>query len=66
VSGADPKKRVEAIMINRPATKPNLARKFLLAASATIAVASPVLAGLIEVASCCGANAERRRAAAAG
>jgi hypothetical protein len=41
------KKGVEAIMINRPATKLNLTRKFLLAASAAIAVASPVLAGLM-------------------
>jgi Domain of unknown function (DUF3471) len=47
VSGADLKKRVEAIMSNRPATKLNSARKFLLAASAAIAVASPVLAGLM-------------------
>jgi hypothetical protein len=41
------KKRVEAMMSNRPATKLNSARKFLLAASAAITVASPVLAGLM-------------------
>jgi hypothetical protein len=46
-SGADLKKRVEAILSNRPATKLNSAGKCLLAASAAIAVASPVLPGLM-------------------
>jgi beta-lactamase regulating signal transducer with metallopeptidase domain len=47
VSGADLKKRVETIMINRPAPKLNAARKFLLATAATIAIASPLLGGVM-------------------
>ena len=41
------KKRMEAILSNRPATKLNSARKCLLVASVAIAIASTVLAGLV-------------------
>jgi beta-lactamase regulating signal transducer with metallopeptidase domain len=47
VSGADLKKRVEAIMTHRPATRLSLARKSLLATSAAVAIALPVCAGLM-------------------
>jgi hypothetical protein len=47
VSGADLKKRVEAIMTNRPATRLNLAKKSLLAAFAAVSVAFSVLVGLM-------------------
>lgn len=46
VSGADLKRRIETIMANRPAHRLNVAKRFLLAASAALVVAAPVLIGL--------------------
>src|SRR5262249_58125490 len=46
VTGADLKRRIEAIVANRIATRLTAARKVLLAAAAMAAIGAPVLIGL--------------------
>ncbi|HEY2015733.1 MAG TPA: M56 family metallopeptidase [Bryobacteraceae bacterium] len=48
VTGADLKRRVEMIMLNRATTEMNLARKLLLASVGLAAVAVPVIVGIID------------------
>jgi uncharacterized protein (TIGR03435 family) len=47
VTGADLKKRVEAIMANRPALGVNMAKKLALAAAAVVALAVPIVVGML-------------------
>jgi beta-lactamase regulating signal transducer with metallopeptidase domain len=49
VSGADLKKRIDAIMENRLVLRLNAARKFLLSASAAAALALPLALGLLAI-----------------
>ncbi len=49
VTGADLKKRIEAIMLDRISHKLTLTRKLLLAAAGMMAVAGPVLIGMLSV-----------------
>ena len=46
VTGADLKRRIEAIMSNRMGQRLNRARKILLAAAGTVAVAGPLIIGI--------------------
>jgi hypothetical protein len=47
VTGSNLKQRIEAIMINRIGTRLNLARKIAIASAAILALAGPVLVGMI-------------------
>ncbi|MDE2110216.1 MAG: DUF3471 domain-containing protein [Alphaproteobacteria bacterium] len=49
ISGADLKKRMETIMMNKIATRLNTAKKFLLGTTAFVVVALPLAAGMIAV-----------------
>jgi uncharacterized protein (TIGR03435 family) len=47
VTGSDLKKRIEAIMANRMALRLNLARKVALAVAGIVALASPIIVGIM-------------------
>ena len=49
VSGADLKRRVASIMSHRPARALNLSRKLLLAVAIILAIAAPILAGVLNM-----------------
>jgi len=59
VTGADLKKRIVHIMSNRSKTSLNFGKKFLLTTAATLAVATPLLFGVVHAADAPLGNAEQ-------